>query len=151
MTAQRQAWLLGTETAAWIPGLARRLEERGLHVEIVGVDQLSAWRAAGHLPTVRSLPHILFIDGLTAAERDAELLVLFDRAGPWRGPPRIVIVDDEERAFVDRCHALGVANVVLIAAPASLEGQYALQTTARYWAQTSLLPNADYFVAEPSA
>jgi len=151
MSAQRQAWLLGTETTAWIPGLAHRLEERGLHVEIVGADQISAWRVAGHVPTVRSLPHIVFIDGPMAAERDAELLVLLDRAGPWRGPPRVVIVEAEEREFVDRCHALGVANVVMIASLASPNGQYALDTIARYWAQTSLLPNAEYFVASPPA
>jgi hypothetical protein len=149
MTVQRQAWLLGPDTAGWTTGLARRLEERGLHVEILGADQVEAWRKAGQLPTVRSLPHVVFIDGTLAAERDAELLAMFDRPGPWRGPPRIVVVDVEDRAFVDRCYAFGVANVVRIFEPASLSGQAAIETTARYWAQTSLLPNADYFVAEP--
>jgi hypothetical protein len=148
MTAQRQAWVLAPEGADWAVALMRRLEERGLHVESVGPDRIGSWQADGRLPAVRSLPHLVFIAGTLAGANDFELLRLFDRPGPWRGPPRIVVVETEDRALVDRCHSLGVANVVLVGAASTPTGQAAIETTARYWTQTSLLPNADYFVAE---
>ncbi len=148
MTAQRQAWILAHEDADWAAVLARRLEERGLHVEIVGSGLLATWRGEGRLPTVRSLPHVIFIGGDVAGQDEFEVLRFFDRPGPWRGPPRIVVVDSAERAFIDRCYALGVSNVVLFAATSTPAGQAAVETTARYWTQTSILPNAEYFVAD---
>lgn len=143
MSANRQVWLIAGENEPWCEPLASQLSAQGMQIDRVLPAMSAAWRRAGLMPEVRTLPQLLVVSSSEARAEDWALLRLLERAPVWRCLPRVVVARPDDRDGITQSHALGAANVVALPPD---NGPESAERFARYWARTTLLPTQEYLL-----